>query len=563
MLAAGSVLTVLVFGETTAQEATKGSPFRFVDATPASGIRCKNVCGAVGNAKGWLFEGMGAGAAWLDYDGDGNLDLYIVNGSTIDRPAGGGEPNQLFRGDGHGKFVNVTERARVGDRGWGYGVAIGDIDNDGDADIFVTNSGPNVLYRNEGDGTFTDVTAKAKLGNPFWSTSSAFFDMEGDGDLDLYVANYMVGDPDKVPRRDSEGARPGSCYYKGVPVFCGPLGQTPHQDALYRNNGDGTFTDVTKQAGVALETPRYSLGVVSADYDNDGDQDLYVANDSVQNSLWRNDGKGNFEDVGVTTLAALNADGRTQAGMGTDFGDYNGDGWLDLVVTNFSHDLNTIYRSMGGKFFIDDSMLTGLGVTNMALSWGTGFRDFDRDGDLDLFIANGHVYPMVDDYDIGTKFRQRNHLFLNERDRFKESAASSGDGLAILRSFRGAAFGDYDNDGDVDIFLTALDDEGLLLRNDSPSPGHFVQLHLIGGPSNRDAVGARVTLQAGGRAQIREHKGGGSYLSGSDPRLHFGIGEASAVERLQIRWPSGKTELLEKVPIDRLITVREGQGIVE
>jgi hypothetical protein len=544
--------------------AEAGAPaVRFTDATPASGIEFRNVCGAAAEAKGWLNESMGSGAAWLDYDGDGKLDLYLVNGSTWERGPGAGEPDRLYRGDGKGRFTDVTDRAGVGQRGWGYGVAVGDVDNDGDPDLFVTNLGPNVLYRNNGDGTFSDVTAAAGLGRESaWSTSAAFFDMEGDRDLDLYVANYMETDPAKVPRRGSKAAESlVNCQYRGVQVFCGPLGQVPAQDALYRNNGDGTFSDVTLEAGMRLDPPRYALGVVVADYDEDGDSDVYVANDSVQNSLWNNRGEGKFVDVGVGTLSALTADGRAQAGMGADFGDFNNDGWVDLVVTNFSQDVNTIYRNVQGNFFVDDSALVGMGATWFELSWGTGFHDFDRDGDLDLFIANGHVYPQVDGADLGTRYRQRNHLFLNERGRMREASAAAGPGFAVERSFRGAAFADHDDDGDVDVLVTALDEAPLLLRNDTTGAGHYLQIRLIGSLSNRDGVGVRVAVLAGGRATVRQRQGGGSYLSASEPRLHFGLGDATRADKVEILWPSGARDELSDVPADRAITVREGRGI--
>jgi hypothetical protein len=562
MTAATTTGTVFLCGLLLAGAPARGtepakSGRRFVDATPGSGIEFRNVCGAGPESKGWLAESMGAGAAWLDYDGDGKLDLYLVNGSAYDRKPGEGERNVLYRGDGKGRFTDVTERAGVGDRGWGYGVAVGDYDNDGDPDIYVTNSGPNALYRNRGDGTFENVTARAGVGLDGWSSSAAFFDMEGDGDLDLYVTSYVDGDPARVPRRGTPEARTVNCTYKGLFVFCGPLGLTAIQDALYRNDGGGKFTDVTRAAGVWLETPRYALGVVTADMDGDGDQDIYVANDSVVNSLWLNRGDGTFVDAGVRMLAALNADGRPQAGMGTNAGDYNGDGWLDLAVTNFSHDLNTLYRSMGGKFFVDDSALTGLGVTQMSLSWGVGFADFDHDADLDLFIANGHLYPQVDDYDLGTHYRQTNHLFVNDGGRFRESAANCGPGLAARHSFRAAAFADYDDDGDVDIALTTLDEAPLLLRNETRAPGHYLQLRLIGRGSNRDAVGARVTVVAGGRTQIRERQGGGSYLAASDPRLHFGLGAVAVAERVEIRWPDGGRQVLRDVAADRLLTVEQ------
>ncbi|HXV75932.1 MAG TPA: CRTAC1 family protein [Candidatus Polarisedimenticolaceae bacterium] len=559
MIARVTALSACLF--VLASASTTG-PLHFVDATAGAGIDYVNVCGAPLGKKGWLNEGMGAGAAWLDYDADGKLDLYVVNGSAFDRKPGAGEPNRLFRGDGTGKFADVSVKAGVADRGWGYGVTVGDYDNDGDADLFVTNMGPNVLYRNRGDGTFEDVTARAGVaGDDVWSSSAAFFDMDRDGDLDLYVGNYMVCSPTTVARAGSPEAIAANCVYYGVAVPCGPMSQVPIQDVLYRNDGDGTFSDVTRAAGLWLDTARYALGVVTFDYDNDGDQDVYVANDSVANSLWENDGKGRFTDVGLIKLAAFNAHGRAQAGMGADAGDYNGDGWMDLVVTNFSQDLNTIYKNLAGKFFIDDSNLAGMNVTHMFLSWGVGFHDFDLDGDLDLFIANGHVYPMLDGKQVGTNYRQPNHLFLNDGDRFVESAARSGPGLALERSFRGAAFADYDDDGDVDVFLTALDDAPQLLRNDSPRAGrHYLTLRLIGQTSNRDGVGARVTTTIGSSQLIRERKGGGSYQSASDPRVHFGVGSATVVDRIEVRWPSGVADVLSDVPVDRELTIVEGQS---
>ncbi|ANM32035.1 hypothetical protein ABI59_02440 [Acidobacteria bacterium Mor1] len=529
----------------------------FTDATADSGIEFTNVCGAAPRGKRYLTESMGSGAAWLDYDGDGNLDLYLVNGSDYDRKPGQGEPNRLYRGNGKGGFADVTKRAGVGDRGWGQGVAVGDIDNDGAPDIYVTNLGANRLFRNRGDGAFEDITAAAGVGDRGWGSSAAFFDMDGDGDLDLYVANYVDFKRTQVPAFGTpEAAKKPNCTIQGIPVFCGPMGLPPQQDVLYRNNGDGTFIDVTRDAGLFLDKPRFALGVVTADFDLDGDQDVYVANDSVANSLWRNEGNGKFVDIGVRSLTALSGSGRAQAGMGTDFADFDGDGWGDLVVTNFSHDLNTIYRSQKGKYFIDDSLRQGLGVTRMALSWGTGFHDFDLDGDLDLFIANGHLYPNVDDYDNGLHYRQRNHLFVREGGKFHLAPAEGALGLA--RSYRGAAFGDYDNDGDVDILATAIDDAVVLLRNDTPRRGTHLTVQLRPTRSNRDAVGTEVRVTVDGKTHSRHRKGGGSYLSQSDPRLHFGLGSAKKA-RVEVRWPSGTVDVLPAVSTGRLVEVVEGK----
>ena len=530
----------------------------FRDVTKETGIRYTNVCGASATTdKGWIVEYMGAGAAWLDYDGDGHLDLYLLNGSAFDREPGQGEPNRLYRGDGRGGFKDMTQASGTGHRGWAYGVAVGDIDNDGDPDMYVTNFGDNVLYRNHGDGTFEDITAKSGTGHGTWGTSAAFFDMEGDGDLDLYVGNYVDFVQAEVPRRGSERAKPPHCAFRGLQVVCGPRGLKPAQDVLYRNDGDGSFTDVTRKAGMWLERSRYTLGVVTFDFDNDGDQDVFAANDSVLNSLWRNRGDGTFEEAGLTTLSALDAAGNPQSCMGVDAGDYNRDGFLDLVVTNFSHDLNTIYKNVGGKFFIDESAAVGMSATAMELSWGTAFHDFDQDTDLDLFIANGHVYAEVDTIEIGSPYRQSNHLFASENGKFRDVSAQSGESLALKRSWRGAAFADYDGDGDVDILATALDDPVQLLRNDSSSQGHWLKLHLVGTSSNRDAVGARVTVTLGDERQIGERMGGGSYLCASDPDLHFGLGKATKADLVQIRWPSGKTTELRNVAADQRLTVTE------
>ena len=540
------------------QDKPAGHPkIMFRDVLSEAGITYHNVSGGTGNDKAWLTATIGCGVAWIDYDLDGDMDLYLINGSTHDRQPGKGEPNLLYRNDGDGRFTDVTAQAGVGDRSWGFGVAVGDVDNDGDPDLYITNLEANVLYRNNGDGTFSDITASAGVAGTGWGSSSAFFDMDGDGDLDLYVGNYIDFSTLSVPRKGTPEADKPYCQFMGIPSVCGPRGLIPAQDILYRNNGDGTFTDVTREAGVFLEIPRYALGVVATDLDMDGDMDIYVANDSVSNSLWKNNGDGTFTDTGMISMTALSGDGKPQAGMGTDAADFDGDGWIDLVVTNFSHDLNTIYKSVEGRFFLDQSSVIGMGPTAMSLSWGVSFQDFDRDGDLDLFIANGHTYPWVDESGMGTSFRQRDHLFINQGGRFKLFSPPVDDGLAQVNSSRGAAFADFDNDGDVDIVVTTMDDSAVLLRNDSTLPGHWLMVQLTGTVSNRDAVGARVILSAGGSSQLRERKGGGSFVSSSDPRLYFGLGDADQVDKLEIFWPSGQKQVIHDVPVDQILKVTE------
>jgi len=550
------LLMLLLTAATLSMAAERHDPI-FRDVTDEAGVNQLTICGAATKEKGWIVEYMGSGVAWLDYDGDGNLDLYVVNGSQLDREPGEGEPNQLYRGNGKGHFENVTAKAGVGHRGWGYGVNVGDTDNDGDPDIYVTNLGPNVLYRNNGDGTFTDITTKAGVGHSSWGTASAFFDMENDGDLDLIVGNYVEFDRETTPRRGSTRAKPPFCVFKGLPVFCGPRGLEPGSNVMYRNNGDGSFTDVTEAAGMKLERGRYTLGIVTLDYDNDGLVDIFSGNDSVVNSLWRNLGNGKFAEVGLSTLTALDGAGNPQGCMGVDSGDYDGDGWVDLVVTNFSHDVNTVYRNMGGKFFVDNSAAVGMAKTTLELSWGTGLYDFDNDRDLDLFIANGHVYPEVDEGDVGSSYWQKNHLFTNVDGKFEEISGRSPDGTWAKRAWRGSAFGDFDGDGDVDIAATAMDAPIQLLRNDNASGTHYLRIRLEGTESNRDGIGARVTVELDGKTMTRERRGGGSYLSSSEPELHFGLGPSTRVKRVHVRWPSGRESVRNDVAADTLLRIRE------
>ncbi|MBI4482503.1 MAG: CRTAC1 family protein [Acidobacteria bacterium] len=535
---------------------------QFVDVAHRAGLHFRHSGGYP--EKRYVMEETSGGVAFLDYDNDGWLDVYLVNGFAPESyKSGKGLPNKLFRNKGDGTFEDVTAVAGVGDTGWGMGVCVGDYDNDGWIDLYVTNLGPNVLYRNNRNGTFTDVTTKAGVGDPRFSLGAAFADYDRDGDLDLFVANYVEVDLKNLPA-------PGSskfCLYRGIQVACGPRGLKGAGDSLYRNNGDGTFSDVSRVAGVADPPGYYGMGVVWGDYDEDGDPDLYVANDSTPNYLYKNNGDGTFNEIGLLSGVAVNEDGREQASMGVDFGDYDGDGRLDIYVTNFADDTNTLYRNLGNDFFADTTFQAGLGEpTWRYLGWGTKFFDYDQDGRPDLFIANGHVFPQVDSYELGTRYRQRNQLFRNvDGKRFDEVSAKAGPGLAVENSSRGAAFGDFDNDGDVDIVINNMDDTPTLLRNDGGNQQSWILVRLVGNPargSNRNAVGARVRVEAGTLSLLEEVKSGASYISQNDFRLHFGLGTHDRVRKLHVRWPSGRVQTFDDVEARRLVVIDEEKGIL-
>jgi hypothetical protein len=443
----------------------------------------------------------------------------------------------------------VTAAAGLERYGWGQGAAASDIDNDGDLDLLVTYYGPNLLYRNNGDGTFSEMGTAAGLADPRWGTSAAFADYDQDGTNDLFVANYVEFDPETTP---GPGEAP-NCFFMGIPVMCGPRGLTPARSILYRGRGDGTFEDVSGAgSGVAVEG-FYGLGAVWGDLDNDGDVDLYVANDQTPNNLYRNEGGGRFSEIALGSGVAYNEDGRAQAGMGVDLGDYDNDGWLDIHVTNFANDHNTLYRNMGREgYFLDLSYPSGIGEPSYAyLGWGTGFQDFDRDGWLDLFVVNGHVYPEVATAGMESAYAQRNLVFLNrEGKRFEDWSRKAGPGLAAPRVGRAAAFADYDQDGDIDVALSNMNQPPSLLRNDGPSANHWIGFRLVGRASARDALGARLTLTAGDLTQIREVRSGGSYLAQSDLRVFFGLGGRNRAERVEIRWPTGRRQTLQNPPLD-------------
>ncbi len=526
----------------------------FSDQTHAAGIEYYNTCGDAD--KRFVLEAHGSGAGFFDADNDGDLDLYIANGSTLSTYSDQSGPgNALFINEGKGTFADQTKSSGSGHAGWGTGVAVADVDNDGYRDIYVTNYGPNVLFLNNKKTTFTDIAKDAGVGGDQFSASAAFFDYDNDGDLDLYVGNYVVFDAQNRPQN------PELCtFYSGLKVYCGPKGLVGAPDVLYRNEGAGHFVDVTIAAGVDKANRYYGLGVVPADYDNDGFTDLFVANDETPNVLFHNRGDGTFQDVALVAGVAYNADGDTEAGMGVDFGDYDNDGDYDLYVTHFFSETNTLYRNEQGARFTDVTTTAGLAAPTVdLLGWGTRFFDYDNDGLLDLFVANGHVYPQVDQVETGSTYRQPNQLFKNKGDgRFVSVAADAG--LAIKKVSRGAAFGDYDDDGDIDVFVVELNDSPTLLRNEGGNSGHWFSVRLFGSEDNRDGVGAHIHLRAGGRSQWRDINGAGSYLSHSDLRAHFGLGPAKRVEQIDISWPNGSTTTLRDLPVNKRLVVRQGGG---
>lgn len=528
------------------------SGVQFVDVAKKAGLDFQHESGSVEKAA--LLETMSGGVAWLDYDSDGWLDLYFVNGGRLDDLKSGKRSvsNALFRNQGDGTFLNVTAAAGVEGTGWGMGVAAADFDNDGDTDLYICNFGRNTLYRNNGDGTFTDVSAASGADDPRWSSSAAWGDADGDGDLDLYVANYVAFDLAKHVGR--------SCAYRALKVHCGPRGLPGAADSFYRNNGDGTFTEATQESGLSAD-PSYALGAVWGDFDGDGDLDLYVANDSRANYLFQNRGRGSFEEVALLSGAAFSQDGNAQAGMGIAVADYDQDGLLDLFVTHFSDDYNTLYRNLGKGLFRDVSYGAGVAFSSrQLLGWGTQFFDHDNDGLLDLFVANGHVYPQVDDHQIGTSYLQPKLLYRNlGKGKFEDVTARSGDDLSRPTASRGAAFADFDKDGDVDIAVSNLGGRPQLLLNQGGSTsGNWISLKLEGTRSNRDASGARATLTAGGRRQMLEVQTGVGFQSSSELRLHFGIGSSKRAEKLRIRWPCGEVQEFQGVEGNRRYFLKEG-----
>jgi hypothetical protein len=532
------------------------SPVTFRDVAGRAGITPVIVSG--GPKKNYVLEVNGSGACWLDYDGDGWMDLYLVNGATLDQLQGKTKPqttNHLYRNNRNGTFTDVTAAASVPGRGWGFGCVAADYDNDGRTDLFITNFGANILYRNRGDGTFEDVTVKAGVGGgQIWHAGAAFGDYDLDGNLDLFVPGYLdfdVGNPELK-----------TCDYRGLKVHaCGPLGYKGAPDTLYHNNGDGTFTDVTEKAGVADRKLYFGFQAVFEDFDNDGRPDIFVANDSNANYLYRNKGDGTFEEVAVTAGVAYNGDGKEMSGMGVAVGDYDHDGHMDLFLTTFANDNYVLFHNDGGGFFTDVSYPSGVGEPTVAyLGWATFFFDYDNDGRLDLFCVNGHVYPEVDGA-IKERYRQPLQLFRNlGSGEFHEVSIEAGLRALAPQSARGGSFADFDNDGDLDVVVSVLDGKPMLLENLNGNRANWLRVELTGETCNRMAVGARVKVTARGLTQYASVRAGGSYLSSNDPRLHFGLGSAPEAD-IEVTWPGGGTERIAGLKANQAVHIHQGRGL--
>lgn len=518
-------------------------------------------------AKRFILEAKGPGVALLDYDNDGWLDIYFVNGSTFEALDGkeASPPAALFHNNHDGTFTNVAVKAGVTNDRWGYGVVVGDFDNDGWPDLYVTNYGKNRLYRNNHDGTFTDVAEKAGVSVGTWSTGATFGDYDGDGKLDLFVAGYLVFDRANLPSTGTQAVGFATCMFRGTPVMCGPRGLKGERDHLFHNNGDGTFTDVSEKLGVSDKDRFFGLGALFVDVNGDGKPDLLVANDTSPNYLYMNKGDGTFEDQSYPSGFALNGDGREVANMGLAAGDYENNGHMSIVSTTFSDDYDVLFQNDGTGTFTDVSYKAEIAAPTLPfVGFGDGFLDYDNDGWKDLLIANGHVYPDVDKRpEWGTTYGQRPLLFHNLKNgTFELMPAVEGTGLATVSVGRGAAFGDIFNDGKIDVVISNMDQVPVLLRNVNPDHHRWIELKLVGGAkSPRDAVGATVYLTANGIRQRGDVLSGGSYLSSNDMRVHFGLNDATAVDAIEIHWPSGALEKITLKGIDQIFTVTEGKGV--
>jgi enediyne biosynthesis protein E4 len=542
-----------------------GTPLgvQFLDVAAQSGLNAKTIYGGEGKNK-YLLETTGCGVAFYDYDHDGWLDIFLVNGWRLEGFAKGSEPAcHLFKNNRDGTFTDVTLKAGLARSGWGQACCVGDYDNDGYDDLFVSYYGQNALFHNNGNGTFTDVTAKAGLtqAKTRWNSGCAFLDYDRDGHLDLFVANYIDLDLKTAPTPES-----ANCTYKGIIVACGPPGLPGGKNILYHNNGNGTFTDVSEKSGMWNTAGNYGLSVAVADFDNDGWPDIYVANDSTASTLYQNQKDGTFRDIAIESGAALSPDGKPQAGMGVSVGDYNRDGNLDIAKTNFAGDTDSLYANLGDGSFEDRTYLAGLGLNTRYLGWGVGFFDMDNDGWLDLLVSNGHVYPEVNGSRSEAPYAEPKYLYRNLRNgRFEDVSAQGGPGITAPAPARGCAFGDYDNDGVLDIVVNCVNALPQLLRCDSQWKRNWIKVKIVGVKSNRTGIGARVKVVARTQkdarqplAQIDEVRSGGSYYSQNDLRLHFGLDEATIVDSIEVRWPSGQVDSFTNLAINRLYILEEG-----
>ncbi len=544
---------------TGAEGASAPADANFVDVAGDAGLTVTTVYGGV-DTKKYIIETTGTGVALLDYDNDGWQDIFVVNGTTLEgfRDAKRAPSNTLYRNQHDGKFRDVTESAGLRDTGWGQGACVGDLDNDGWQDMFVTYYGRNRLYRNR-KGVFEEIGDKAGVAGTgkAWGTGCAFVDYDRDGWLDLAVANYVDFDIATAP---APGERP-TCMWKGIPVMCGPRGLKKDRNRLYRNRGDGTFTEVTESAGIEKTPGHYCFSVSPLDYNDDNWADIYIACDSTPSILFRNNQDGTFTDVAVIAGAAFNEDGRSQAGMGSTVADYNGDGVLDIFRTNFSDDTSTLYRNNGDGTFSDVTFAAGLGLNTRHLGWGTMFLDFDNDTWPDLMLVNGHVYPEVDTHKLGSTYHEPRLLYHNlGNGTFRDISLTAGPALGQASSARGLAVGDLWNDGRISAIISNMHGTPSLLVNQARSANHWISIRTVGTRSNRDGIGARITLRVGGRTLVDEVRSGSSYNSSSDLRVHFGLGHATQVVWLEIRWPSGLTERFYGLAVDQIHTLQEGTG---
>jgi enediyne biosynthesis protein E4 len=556
--ALSSVCAATVSNRTSRAAAVAGDfPIRFEDVAVKAGLTELTIYGGLTHNT-YILETTGCGVAFIDYDNDGWPDLFLMNGTRLDAVYAQHHSNRLLHNNRDGTFTDVTRRAGLTHFGWGQGVCVGDYDNDGYDDLFITCWGQNVLYHNNGDGTFTDVTEKCGLltKGTHWGSGCAFLDYDGDGHLDLFVSNYVDLDLKKTPLPGS-----GSCEFQGLAVNCGPQGLPRARNYLYHNNGDGTFTDASQSSGIGQAAPSYGLGVLVADFDNDGLMDIYVANDSEMSYLFWNNGDGTFTEGGLESGVATSRDGRNQSGMGVSAGDYNCDGRLDIFKTNFSDDLPNLYHNDGKRLFQDNTQGAGLVSYSRLLGWGGGFLDVDNDGWLDLLYVNGHVYPEINGMNGPVHYKQPKVLYQNlGNGKFRDVSAFAGPAITIPMSARGCAFGDFDNDGLMDVLVNPINTAPQLLHCKSRSGNNWITLKLFGSKSNRSAIGARVRCITGDHQQIDEVRSGGSFYSQNDLRIHFGLGKATRIDKLEVQWPSKLVEQFSDVRANQILKVVEGTG---